>query len=106
MVSNKSLATGIWYAEAAHACGLRSSEWAGHVKMAMLLQVGIIADRLYPKMHDDDVEYEAHADALQRAWDAQDAAEAEGKNAAPADCKKHLDASDTMALLDKYGDLK
>jgi hypothetical protein len=106
MTSNKSLAYGIWFAEAAQTCGLRSPQWAQQVKLAMLFQVGVIADRLYPKMHDSDTEYTLHADALQRAWDAQDAMEAKGKHATPADCKRVLDSSDMFVMLDKFGNAK
>lgn len=106
MTSNKSLAYGIWFAEAAQTCELRSAQWAQKVKLAMLSQVGVIADRLYPKMHDSDTEFTLHADALQRAWDAQDTMEAKGKHATPADCKRVLDSSETLVMLDEFGNAR
>ncbi len=106
MTSNASLASGIWFAAVAETCGLRSAQWAEQVKMAMLLQLGVVADRLYPKMHDSDAEYTLHANALQRAWDAQDAMEAKGKGASPADCKVVLDSLDEFKLLDGFGNAK
>ncbi len=72
----------------------------------MLLQLGVIADRLYPKMHDSDTEFTLHANALQRAWDAQDAMEAKGERATPADCRLVVDSPGAFDILDKLGNAK